>query len=76
MASYGWLRDVLTKWREEGKIEKVKQLSDYANTKLNCSVGQLAIAWVIKNKNVSTVLLGATKPSQLEENFGAIEVAR
>ena len=76
MANYGWLRDMLTKWREEGKIEKVKQLSEYANSKLNCSVGQLAIAWVVKNKNVSTVLLGATKPSQLEENFGAIEVAR
>ena len=40
------------------------------------SVGQLEIAWCLKNTNVSTVLLGATKPSQLEENFGAIDIAR
>jgi aryl-alcohol dehydrogenase-like predicted oxidoreductase len=39
-------------------------------------MGQLAIAWCIKNKSVSTVLLGATKPEQLAENLGAIEVAR
>jgi potassium voltage-gated channel Shaker-related subfamily A beta protein 1 len=39
-------------------------------------MGQLAIAWCLKNKSVSTVLLGATKPEQLVENLGAIEVAR
>jgi aryl-alcohol dehydrogenase-like predicted oxidoreductase len=38
-------------------------------------VGQLALAWCVKNKNVSTVLLGATKTDQLEENLGAIAVA-
>ena len=37
---------------------------------------QLALAWCVKNPNVSTVLLGATKPAQLEENLGAIAVAR
>ena len=37
---------------------------------------QLALAWAIKNDNVSTVLLGATKPAQLEENLGAVPVAR
>ena len=43
--------------------------------KLGCSVGQLAIAWCLKNPNVSTVLLGATKPEQLTENLGALDVA-
>jgi aryl-alcohol dehydrogenase-like predicted oxidoreductase len=37
---------------------------------------QLALAWCIQNQNVSTVLLGATKPHQLEENLGAIPAAR
>jgi aryl-alcohol dehydrogenase-like predicted oxidoreductase len=37
-------------------------------------VGQLALAWCIKNKNVTTVLLGATKPEQLIENIGCLEV--
>lgn len=74
--NYAWLRDRLQKWRDEGKIEQVKKLTEYAEGKLGCSVGQLAIAWCVKNKNVSTVLLGATKPEQLDENFGAINVAR
>ena len=37
---------------------------------------KLALAWAIKNPNVTTVLLGATKVAQLEENLGAVEVAR
>ena len=36
----------------------------------------LALAWAVKNPNVTTVLLGATKPSQLTENLGAVDVAR
>ena len=55
---------------------QVKKLSEFARTKYQCSVGQLALAWCVKNKNVSTVLLGATKPDQLHENLGAIAVAR
>ena len=57
-------------------IDKVRQLTAFAETELGCSMTQLALAWCIKNPNVSTVLLGATKPSQLEENLGAISVAR
>ena len=35
---------------------------------------QLALAWCVKNPNVSTVLLGATKLRQIEENLGALAV--
>ncbi|MEC8276428.1 MAG: aldo/keto reductase, partial [Myxococcota bacterium] len=41
---------------------------------LNCSMTQLALAWCVKNPNVSTVLLGATKLRQIEENLGALAV--
>lgn len=37
---------------------------------------QLALAWCLKNPNVTTILLGATKISQLTENLGALEVAK
>ncbi len=37
---------------------------------------QLAVAWCLKNKNVSTCMLGGKKVSQLEENFKALNVAR
>jgi diketogulonate reductase-like aldo/keto reductase len=36
---------------------------------------QLALAWCLKNKHVSTVILGASKVEQLKENIGALHVA-
>jgi aryl-alcohol dehydrogenase-like predicted oxidoreductase len=74
-SGYSWLQSTLKKWHEEGKIDKVRRLTTYAQEKFQCSVGQLALAWCVKNPNVSTVLLGATKTDQLEENLGAIAVA-
>ncbi len=75
-SGYEWLQERLKAHRSSGVIDKVKQLTEYANDKLGCSMTQLALAWCVQNPNVSTVLLGATKPAQLEENLGAIAVAR
>ena len=41
---------------------------------LGTSLAKLSLAWCLKNPRVSTVLLGATKTSQLEENLQAVEV--
>lgn len=41
---------------------------------LGCTVTQLALAWVARNPNTSTVILGATKPEQLLENLKALEL--
>ena len=57
----------------EPKFEKLKTL---AKEKLNCSLTQLSIAWVIKNEDVSTAILGAMKPDQLTENLKALEVSK
>ena len=54
--------------------EKLIKLTKLAKEKLNCSLTTLAIAWVIANPDVSTVLLGASKVSQLEETIKAVEV--
>ncbi|EKD69804.1 MAG: hypothetical protein ACD_46C00724G0002 [uncultured bacterium] len=56
-------------------LEKTKQLDTIAH-ELNCSLSQLAIAWCLKNPNVSSVITGATKLDQLIENLGAIEVKK
>ncbi|POV93978.1 hypothetical protein PSTT_17091 [Puccinia striiformis] len=56
------------------EIEKVKKLTQFAKDKLGCSVGQLALAWAASHNHVSTVILGATKPEQLKENFGALQI--
>ena len=49
-------------------------MKELAEKKLGCSLAQLAVAWVIANKDVSTCILGASKASQLDENFKALEL--
>jgi len=75
-SGYEWLQQVLQQHRDAGVIDKVRALTTFAQDELGCSMAELALAWCVKNPNVSTVLLGATKTSQLEENLRAIDVAR
>ena len=53
----------------------MKALGSFAEEKLGCSMAQLAVAFCLKNKRVTTVLLGATKPEQIEQTLGALAVA-
>ena len=55
------------------RIEKVKQLQPVAD-ELECSLAQLALAWCLKNPNVSTVITGASRASQVQENMQALAV--
>jgi aryl-alcohol dehydrogenase-like predicted oxidoreductase len=57
----------------QAQIEKVRQLTKVAE-RLGGTTASLAIAWAIKNENVSTVILGASKPSQIEENCKALQL--
>ena len=41
---------------------------------LGCSMAQLALAWCLKNPNVSTVITGASRAKQVHENLAALEV--
>ena len=50
------------------------KLKEIAEKKLNCTLTQLAISWVILNPDVSTCMLGASKSSQLEETLKAVEI--
>jgi aryl-alcohol dehydrogenase-like predicted oxidoreductase len=61
----------LKKPEGQAKIEKVKKLTEIAK-RLDASVAQLSIAWAAKNPNVSTVILGASKPEQVVENCKAL----
>ena len=73
LPGYEWLRQRLE--NDEGKrnIEKVKQLAPLAE-KLGCTMAQLGLAWCLKNPNVSTVITGASKASQVTENMKALDV--
>jgi len=55
------------------KIEKVKKLTAIAE-RLNVSTAAVALAWAALQPNVSTVILGATKVKQLQDNLQALEV--
>lgn len=57
----------------KAKIEKVKKLTTIAE-KLGGNTAQLALAWAAKNENVSTVILGATKPEQIIDNCKALKL--
>jgi aryl-alcohol dehydrogenase-like predicted oxidoreductase len=58
----GWLRDdVLT------AVQRLKPLADQADL----SMPQLAVAWVLQNPNVSSAIVGATRPDQLRDNVKA-----
>ncbi|KAK7422923.1 Voltage-gated potassium channel subunit beta-2 [Neonectria magnoliae] len=58
-------------WEEE--IDLVRQLEPIAD-RLAVSQSQLAVAWCLKNPNVSSVITGASCPEQLEETVGALKI--
>jgi voltage-dependent potassium channel beta subunit len=68
MKGLEWLKDsALT----EERLEKVRDLDKLAK-ELDTSLPVMALAWCLKNENVSTVILGASKTAQLEENMEAL----
>ncbi len=64
-----WLAEILLVQENFTKVEKLKNLAD----ELGISLPQLGVLWCLKNPNVSTVILGASKTHQLEENLKSLE---
>ena len=71
LEGFDWLKD---KWMLDDRIKKIKKLGEFA-AKLDTTTAVLSIAWCIKNPNVSTAILGATKKQQLLDNLKAVEVS-
>jgi voltage-dependent potassium channel beta subunit len=74
LKGYEWLRKEFETDEARQNIEKVKQLAPVAK-ELGCSLAQLALAWCLKNPNVSTVITGASRTEQVIENMQALHVA-
>ncbi len=70
LKNYDWLRDI----RNEGDLKKVSALSKVA-ADLGVSLPQLAIGWLLRVPQVTSVITGATKVTHVEDNVKAIEVA-
>ncbi len=73
LPGYEWLREEFESDEAKRNIEKVKLLEPVAK-ELGCTMAQLALAWCLKNPNVSTVITGASKPEQVVENMKALDV--
>ncbi|MAR15068.1 MAG: aldo/keto reductase [Candidatus Marinimicrobia bacterium] len=67
---YEWLKEELFKEEFFTKLELIKKIAG----ELKVTMAQLSIAWCLKNPNVSSVILGASKKSQLKENLASLNV--
>jgi voltage-dependent potassium channel beta subunit len=70
LAGYEWLVSRLSNDDELAKVERLRPIAE----ELGCSLAQMSLAWCAANPNVSTVITGASRPSQVAENFAAIDV--
>lgn len=70
---FDWLEEKLVSFKAQGGISILKELAALAE-KLGGTLPQLSIAWLLKNPNVSSVILGASKPEQLEQNLKALDI--
>ena len=70
LPGYEWLRPRLVDPGSTDKVLRIKAVAD----RLGVPMAQLAIAWCAANPHVSTVITGASRPEQVAQNFGAIDV--
>lgn len=71
LEGYEWLKEHIL---SQENITKAKRLEPLAK-ELGCTMAQLALAWCLKHPNVSTVITGASRPEQVNENMKAADVA-
>ena len=68
--SYAFLREGLTDARKNAAVAQLAPIA----AELGCTLAQLAIAWAANNPRVSTVITGASRVEQLQQNLGALAV--
>jgi aryl-alcohol dehydrogenase-like predicted oxidoreductase len=66
-------KDMIASFMKEPILQAVQKLIPIAQ-KVDLTPAQLAVAWVLQNSNVSSAIIGATKPSQIKENVKAAGV--
>jgi voltage-dependent potassium channel beta subunit len=70
LPGYEWLRGMIQRPERLAAVRALQPVAD----DLGCTLAQLAIAWCVKNPNVSTVITGASRVAQVHENLKALEV--
>ena len=62
--------NMISRWMRDEVLSAVQKLKPIAES-VDLTLSQLAIAWVLQNPNVSSAIIGATKPAQIKENVKA-----
>jgi voltage-dependent potassium channel beta subunit len=70
LSGYEWLDEQISDRAAGEKVERLRAIAG----ELGCSLAQMCLAWCASNPHVSSVITGASRPSQVIENFGAIDV--
>ena len=70
LAGYEWFAESANDSSRVAKIERLRPIAD----RLGCTMAQLSLAWCTKHPMVSSVITGASKASQVVENFAALDV--
>ncbi len=73
LPGYEWLKARLESEEGQTNLSKVRGLARIADD-LGTTLPKLALAWCLKNPNVSTVITGASKVTQVVENFSALDL--
>ena len=71
LPAYAWLGDFLNSEEGQRRVQKTRELAPIA-ADLGTTMANLALAWCLKNPNVSSVITGASRVSQVEANMKAI----
>lgn len=61
---------MISRWMKDDVLEAVQLLKPIAES-VNLSMSQMALAWVLQNPNISSAIMGATKPAQIKDNVKA-----
>ncbi len=72
LAGYDWLRKSLESEAGQAQLAKVRELTTLAD-ELGIPMARFALAWCLKNPNVSTVITGASRQEQVTENMRAMD---
>jgi voltage-dependent potassium channel beta subunit len=70
LPGYEWLRGYLSDEDRNARVRRLKGIAD----ELKCSLSQLSLAWCAANPQVSSVITGASRPEQVHDNLGALDV--
>ena len=67
------MSSAIQRWMEPGTLERVQRLKPIV-AEAGCTMAQFALAWVLREQNVASAIVGASRPGQLDDNAAAVDL--